>query len=154
MNLIGRPDSCAYAGVSANAHAASVVRATTIAHSRGANITISGARKGAKSCARDACNFDANLTVAEQEGLNVGALMYNTQQKPFDDVRVRKALNMAINKKAIIDAVFQGAHLRVQARSEGSEQSFVLRLPPTSVAAPGTKLSLSCQPEDLVAVSS
>ncbi|TGV15656.1 ABC transporter substrate-binding protein, partial [Mesorhizobium sp. M4B.F.Ca.ET.143.01.1.1] len=52
---------------------------------------------------------DANLTVAEQEGLNVGALMYNTQQKPFDDVRVRKALNMAINKKAIIDAVFQGA---------------------------------------------
>ncbi|TGR61359.1 ABC transporter substrate-binding protein, partial [bacterium M00.F.Ca.ET.194.01.1.1] len=25
------------------------------------------------------------------------------------DVRVRKALNMAINKKAIIDAVFQGA---------------------------------------------
>ncbi len=35
--------------------------------------------------------------------------MYNTQQKPFDDVRVRKALNMAINKKAIIDAVFQGA---------------------------------------------
>ncbi len=54
----------------------------------------------------------------------------------------------------ITDAVFQGAHLRVQARSERSEQSFVLRLPPTSVAAPGTKLSLSCQAEDLVAVSS
>jgi dipeptide transport system substrate-binding protein len=52
---------------------------------------------------------EASLKVDEQEGLNVGALMYNTQQKPFDDVRVRKALNMAINKKAIIDAVFQGA---------------------------------------------
>jgi len=52
---------------------------------------------------------DPNLKVDEQEGLNIGALMYNTQQKPFDDVRVRKALNMAINKQAIIDAVFQGA---------------------------------------------
>src|SRR3546814_10433309 len=28
---------------------------------------------------------------------------------PFDNVKVRKALNMAINKQAIIDAVFQGA---------------------------------------------
>ena len=50
-----------------------------------------------------------NLQVMEQEGLNVAYLAYNTQQKPFDDVRVRKALNMAINKQAIIDAVFQGA---------------------------------------------
>ena len=52
---------------------------------------------------------DPNLTVLEQEGLNVGYLAYNSQQKPFDDVRVRKALNMAINKQAILDAVFQGA---------------------------------------------
>jgi dipeptide transport system substrate-binding protein len=51
---------------------------------------------------------DPNLNVMEQAGLNVAYLAYNTQQKPFDDVRVRKALNMAINKKAIIDAVFQG----------------------------------------------
>ncbi len=52
---------------------------------------------------------DPNLTVMEQEGLNVGYLAYNTQQAPFDDVRVRKALNMAINKQAIIDAVFEGS---------------------------------------------
>jgi dipeptide transport system substrate-binding protein len=42
----------------------------------------------------------------EQPGLNIGYLAYNTQKKPFDDVRVRKAFNMAINKQAIIDAVF------------------------------------------------
>ena len=42
----------------------------------------------------------------EQPGLNVGYLAYNTTKKPFDDVRVRKAVNMAINKKAIIDAVY------------------------------------------------
>ena len=52
---------------------------------------------------------DANLKVDEQEGLNVGYLAYNTKQTPFDKVEVRKALNMAINKQAIIDAVFQGA---------------------------------------------
>jgi dipeptide transport system substrate-binding protein len=45
----------------------------------------------------------------EQEGLNVGYLAYNTQQAPFDNPKVRKALNMAINKEAIIEAVFQGA---------------------------------------------
>jgi dipeptide transport system substrate-binding protein len=52
---------------------------------------------------------DPNLQVMEQEGLNVGYLAYNTLQAPFDNPKVRKALNMAINKQAILDAVFQGA---------------------------------------------
>ena len=56
----------------------------------------------------DMLRADENLQMLEQEGLNVGYLAYNTQQAPFDDARVRKALNMAINKQAIIDAVFQG----------------------------------------------
>ncbi|MCB8837815.1 ABC transporter substrate-binding protein [Aurantimonas sp. VKM B-3413] len=52
---------------------------------------------------------DPNLNVLEQNGLNVAYMAYNTTQPPFDKVEVRKALNMAINKQAIIDAVFQGA---------------------------------------------
>jgi dipeptide transport system substrate-binding protein len=52
---------------------------------------------------------DANLQVMEQEGLNIGYLAYNTTQAPFDNVKVRKALNMAINKQAILEAVFQGS---------------------------------------------
>ncbi len=52
---------------------------------------------------------DPNLQVMQQEGLNVAYLAYNTTQAPFDNVNVRKALNMAINKQAIVDAVFQGA---------------------------------------------
>lgn len=52
---------------------------------------------------------DPEINVLEQEGLNVGYLAYNTKVAPFDNVKVRKALNMAINKQAIIDAVFQGA---------------------------------------------
>jgi dipeptide transport system substrate-binding protein len=39
----------------------------------------------------------------------VGYLAYNTTMAPFDNPKVRKALNMAMNKQAIIDAVFQGA---------------------------------------------
>jgi dipeptide transport system substrate-binding protein len=54
----------------------------------------------------DAIRKDPNVQVLEQPGLNIGYLAYNTQKKPFDDVRVRKAINMAINKKAIIDAVY------------------------------------------------
>lgn len=51
---------------------------------------------------------DPNLKVMEQAGLNVAYLAYNTTQAPFDKVEVRKALNKAINKQAIVDAVFQG----------------------------------------------
>jgi len=53
-----------------------------------------------------AMRADPNVTVLEQPGLNIGYLAYNTTKKPFTDVRVRKALNMAMNKKAIVDAVF------------------------------------------------
>jgi dipeptide transport system substrate-binding protein len=52
---------------------------------------------------------DDSIEVMEQEGLNVGYLAYNTMVAPFDKTEVRKALNMAINKQAILDAVFQGA---------------------------------------------
>lgn len=57
----------------------------------------------------EAMKADSDITLLEQEGLNVGYLAYNTQQAPFDNPMVRKALNAAINKQAILDAVFQGA---------------------------------------------
>ena len=52
---------------------------------------------------------DENLVVPEQEGLNIGYMSYNVTEKPFDNVNVRKALSMAIDKAAIIEAVYQGA---------------------------------------------
>ncbi len=51
---------------------------------------------------------DKSLTVMEQPGLNIGYLAYNTTQPPFDKPEVRKALNMAINKKGILEAVYPG----------------------------------------------
>jgi dipeptide transport system substrate-binding protein len=57
----------------------------------------------------EAMRSDPDVVLLEQEGLNVGYLAYNTTQPPFDNANVRKALNMAIDKAAIIDAVFQGS---------------------------------------------
>ncbi|MGI9420460.1 MAG: ABC transporter substrate-binding protein [Geminicoccaceae bacterium] len=50
-----------------------------------------------------------DVELMEQEGLNVGYLAFNTKKEPFTDKTVRQALNMAVNKEAILDAVFQGA---------------------------------------------
>ncbi len=52
---------------------------------------------------------DPNLQVLEQEGLNVGYLSMNVKKPPFDNVKVRQAINMAIDKDAILAAVYQGA---------------------------------------------
>jgi dipeptide transport system substrate-binding protein len=54
----------------------------------------------------EAMKKDPNIQILEQAGLNVGYLAYNVLKKPLDNVKVRKALNMAVNKKAIIDAVY------------------------------------------------
>ncbi len=57
----------------------------------------------------EAMRSDPEINLLQQEGLNVGYLGFNVEKKPFDNKKVRQALNMAINKQAIIDVVFQGA---------------------------------------------
>ena len=36
-------------------------------------------------------------------------IAFNTEKAPFDNAKVRQALNYAVDKKAIIEAVYQGA---------------------------------------------
>jgi dipeptide transport system substrate-binding protein len=58
---------------------------------------------------RAAIEADSSLKLLTQEGLNIGYLAMNTTRPPFDDLRVRRAVNMAIDKAAIIEAVYRGA---------------------------------------------
>ena len=52
---------------------------------------------------------DPNLRVLQQAGFNLGFLAYNVTHPPLDQLKVRQALDMAIDKQAIIKAVYQGA---------------------------------------------
>ncbi|MES2820708.1 MAG: ABC transporter substrate-binding protein [Pseudomonadota bacterium] len=52
---------------------------------------------------------DPSLSVIEQAGFNLGYIAYNTEHKPFDQLAVRQAMDMAVNKTAIIKAVYEGA---------------------------------------------
>ncbi len=47
-----------------------------------------------------------DLVLHGVSGLNVGYLAFNTQKKPFDNALVRQALNYAVDKQAIVKAVF------------------------------------------------
>lgn len=49
---------------------------------------------------------DPNVNVMMQSGLTIGYLCMNVERKPFDNILVRKAINHAVNKKEIIDAVY------------------------------------------------
>ncbi len=71
-----------------------------------------------------------------------------------ENLRADGAGAVSLGRARITDAVFQGAHIRVLARNEAPDQAFVLRLPPTAVVTPGTELSLSCAPADLIPVRS
>ncbi len=57
----------------------------------------------------EAMRKDPNINLMSQEGLNIGYWAFNTEKAPFTDKRVRKAMNHAVNKQAIIDAVFLGS---------------------------------------------
>lgn len=52
---------------------------------------------------------DPDINVLQLAGQNIGVLGFNVEHKPLDDVKVRTALSMAVNRKAIVEAVYQGA---------------------------------------------
>lgn len=57
----------------------------------------------------EAMKKEPRIKLMSEPGLNVGYLSLNVKHKPFDDVRVRQAVNMAIDKQALVAAVYQGA---------------------------------------------
>ncbi|SNX70710.1 peptide/nickel transport system substrate-binding protein [Bacillus oleivorans] len=51
---------------------------------------------------------DSSLQLLLRQGMNIGYFGFNTEEEPFDDPKVRQALNHAVDKQAIIDAFYAG----------------------------------------------
>ena len=75
---------------------------------------------------------DADIAMPSQAGFNLGYLSYNVTHKPLDNVDVRRALDMAINKKAIIESVYQGAGQAAKAPMPPTQWSYDGNLPMAS----------------------
>lgn len=52
---------------------------------------------------------DSTLQLLQSPGYHIWWVALNMHVKPLDDVRVRQALNYAIDKQAIVDTILQGA---------------------------------------------
>jgi dipeptide transport system substrate-binding protein len=86
---------------------------------------------------------DKNLLVMSQPGLNIGYLGMNTKKKPFDDVRVRRAVTMAIDQKAILDAVYQGTGQAAKNLIPPTMWSYNDKIPPYKLDIEGAKKLLA-----------
>src|SRR5699024_5533519 len=47
-----------------------------------------------------------SVELYQSEGLGVDYIGFNVESEPFDDIRVRQAINYAIDKEAIIEGVY------------------------------------------------
>lgn len=57
----------------------------------------------------EAIKSEPNLKLLSQEGLNIGYMSLNVTKPPLDNLKVRRAINMAIDKVSIMEAVYRGA---------------------------------------------
>jgi dipeptide transport system substrate-binding protein len=83
-----------------------------------------------------ALKADGKLQVLQQPGFNLGYIAYNTQHPPFDRLEVRQAMDMAVNKQAILQAVYQD-----------SGQLAVNAMPPTQWSYDSSLKDASFDPE-------
>jgi dipeptide transport system substrate-binding protein len=71
---------------------------------------------------------DTHLRVLSQPGFNLGFLAYNVTHPPLDQLKVRQALDMAIDKPAIIKAVYQNAGQLAQNALPPAQWSYDTRI--------------------------
>jgi peptide/nickel transport system substrate-binding protein len=57
----------------------------------------------------DLAKKDAKMKLVSQPGMNIGYLGFNHMKEPWkSNLKLRKAVSMAINRKAIVDNIYQG----------------------------------------------
>ena len=102
---------------------------------------------------------DSKLQVMQQAGFNLGYIAYNTQHPPFDRLEVRQAMDMAVNKQAILQAVYQEAGQRAVNAMPPTQWSYdesikdapydpekARQLLEQAKVAPGTEITLWAMP--------
>jgi len=67
-----------------------------------------GMGEGANPDDAKAARTDPNLQVLDRPPLNVGYLAFNQKVEPLNNLKVRRAIAYAIDKKAIVDALYAG----------------------------------------------
>ena len=50
---------------------------------------------------------NAKLKVISTEGLNVSYIAFNTEKKPFDNLKVRQAISYALNQKSYLEVIYR-----------------------------------------------
>lgn len=68
---------------------------------------------------------DKRFTVAQGSTAGKGLLAINNKRKPFDDVRVRRALMHAIDRKAFIDGVLDGLARPIGSHAAPTDPGFI-----------------------------
>lgn len=48
-----------------------------------------------------------NMKLISTEGINVSYIAFNTEKKPFNNLKVREAISMALNQKSYIDLIYR-----------------------------------------------
>ena len=72
---------------------------------------------------------DKNLVVKSATGLNIAYLAFNTKKKPFDNIKVRKAIFHALNRAPLIEAIYQGQASVAESAIPSSTWGFNNNLP-------------------------
>lgn len=55
-----------------------------------------------------------NVQLLEKSGMNIGYITFNLRKAPFDNQKVRQALNYAVNKDEILTSVYQGSGIKAK----------------------------------------
>ena len=57
----------------------------------------------------EALSKNPAIKVMSSAGLNVSYIAFNTEKKPFDNLKVREAISLALNKKSYIDVIYKSS---------------------------------------------